>query len=265
MLTAVQEYADLLNIAGRPLQDAQIQDLAYYLINKYQIYQDALKNWNKLPLPKTWEMMKEHMRQEYQTLKDVNALTIDESALNSTDIVQELKLHKEHLLNNAEQRFKTELTEVMNLAITDFELKNKSTESKTEEAINNTAEINALKLEIKKLQSKLQNNNSSYQNNSFNNFNGQNRNRYNNRWNNQRNNNRNFNRQFYCWTHGAGHSGWQCKNPADGHQPEATFTNRMGGNNYGCYPTQPRRFQSNNQSRPRFNDNEPTKPQHNQN
>ena len=65
---------------------------------------------------------------------------------------------------------------------------------------------------------------------------------------------RRTNRQFYCWTHGAGHSGWNCKNPADDHRPEATFSNRMGGNNYGCFTFRPqRRF--NNTARPRFNNN----------
>ena len=37
-------------------------------------------------------------------------------------------------------------------------------------------------------------------------------------------------RIFYCWTHGAGlHSGDRCLNKAPGHQPSATFKNRMGG------------------------------------
>lgn len=50
--------------------------------------------------------------------------------------------------------------------------------------------------------------------------------------------NQGFNRNAlppqYCWTHGAGHNGFRCQNPADGHRPEATFQNRMGGNNRGC-------------------------------
>jgi hypothetical protein len=34
----------------------------------------------------------------------------------------------------------------------------------------------------------------------------------------------------YCWTHGSClHSSSNCKNPAEGHQPNATFKHRMNG------------------------------------
>ena len=101
--------------------------------------------------------MKQHMRKEYQILKDVNTLMIQESALNASDIVNALKMHQEHLLHSVEKRFKTGLTEVMNLAILDMEGKNKEEDTVIKENINNTAEINALKLELKKLHSQLQN------------------------------------------------------------------------------------------------------------
>ena len=243
LLTAVQEHADLVKIAGAPLNDTQIQALAYFLISKYRIFQDALVAWNKLPQPKTWNDMKNHMRKEYKMLKDINALSIQDSALNTTDMMNELKEHQESLLLTAEKRFKTGLTEVMNMAILDLDGKANTKEEPTEQA-NNTAEIDALKLEVKKLHSQLQNSKQRSNQTTFsepyfdpnrarNNFNP----RY------RRNN---TNRQYYCWTHGAGHSGWQCKNPAQGHQPQATFLNRMGGNNFGCFNTKPQSF--NNQS-----------------
>jgi hypothetical protein len=35
---------------------------------------------------------------------------------------------------------------------------------------------------------------------------------------------------LYCWTHGAcAHEGCDCRSPAEGHKPEATFQNRMNG------------------------------------
>ena len=260
LLNAVQEHADLLKIAGAELQDSQIQKLAYLLISKYHLFQDALISWNKLPHPKTWDTMKTHMRDEYQMLKDVNAITIQDSALHTTNIVNELKNQQETLLYSAEQRFKTNLTEVMNMAVADIEDKAKP-EVEKHENINNAAEIIALKEEVKKLYSQLNSakglrNNTNY---------GQNRS--NNRY---QNNSRNFKgsntqqRQFYCWTHGAGHSGWNCRNPADGHRPEATFNNRMGGNNFGCFTTKPRRFNYNNQYQNR-NQNQPTTNQSEQN
>ena len=247
LLTAVQNHTDLLAIAGAPLNDKQVQDLAYYIINKYQIFKEALVAWNKIEEPKTWEMMKEHMRREYQMLKDVNALSISESALNTSDFIQELKFEQENLLNKAEKRFKTGLTEVMNLAISDIENGKDENGAHTEQ-MNNTTEINVLKQEIKKLQAQLQNRSNS---------NTIGTPRFNN--NRPQQANQTFERQYYCWTHGAGHSGWNCRNPADGHQPEATFNNRMGGNNYGCWNSRPRRFNNSgtfsNRNKNRFNTN----------
>ena len=140
------------------------------------------------------------MRKEYQLLKDVNALTIQDSILNTTNIVNELKNQQEPLLHSEEKRFKSGLTEVMNLAITDLECKDN-----LEEKVNNTAEINALKSEVKKLRSQLQYSqvNTRYQPQQTNHQNQQNR-FYNQNRPPCRNN---FNRQYYCWTHGAGHSG----------------------------------------------------------
>ena len=44
-----------------------------------------------------------------------------------------------------------------------------------------------------------------------------------------------YSRKFYCWTHGlTGHSGDRCYTPAEGHQPNATLYNRMGGSNKNC-------------------------------
>ena len=147
LLTAVQEHADLMKIAGAELKDKQVQDLAYYLINKYQIFKDALITWNKTPQPRSWELMKQHMRKEYQMLKDVNALTIQESVQNTTDILREFNHQQENLLETVEKRFKNGLTEVMNLAIMDLE-KDKESRENSQEQANNTAKINVMKQEI---------------------------------------------------------------------------------------------------------------------
>ena len=256
LLTAIQKHADILKIAGAELRDTQIQTLAYYLLNKYDLFRDALKAWNKVPTPKTWDMMKTHMRSEYNMLKEVNALSIQESALNTTDIMNELKNQQEELLDSAEKRFKTNLTEVMNMAISDVESKND-----TSEQINNAAEINTLKQEIKKLTTQLQNS----RGRAISHFDAISTSQGpRNFLPNQRYRRNNFQRQFYCWTHGAGHSGWNCKNPAEGHQPSATFNNRKGGSNFGCYTSKPRRFQ-NNYNREKSSENTPPMNQAQQN
>jgi len=42
-------------------------------------------------------------------------------------------------------------------------------------------------------------------------------------------------RKFYCWTHGVtNHSSDRCLTPAQGHQPNASLYNRMGGSETIC-------------------------------
>ena len=102
--------------------------------------------------------------------------------------MDELKNYQEDLLDNAERRFKSGLTEVMNLAIIDLENKEKPTENQNQDQVNNTTEINNLKQEIKKLYSQLQN---------------QTNNRTNSRYNSRQQQGNRFGKQHYCWTHGA--------------------------------------------------------------
>ena len=73
LLSAIQNHADLLKIAGAEMKDEQIQALAYLLITKHQLFKDALKEWNKIPPPKTWERMQEHLRKEYQMQRDIQS------------------------------------------------------------------------------------------------------------------------------------------------------------------------------------------------
>ena len=42
-------------------------------------------------------------------------------------------------------------------------------------------------------------------------------------------------RKLYCWSHGAcGHKSSDCRNKKDGHQDDATFTNKKSGSTKGC-------------------------------
>ena len=44
-----------------------------------------------------------------------------------------------------------------------------------------------------------------------------------------------YNAKAYCWTHRVGHHGNECLNPINGHKPEATINNTMGGSAKGCH------------------------------
>ena len=70
------------------------------------------------------------------------------------------------------------------------------------------------------------NNNGDNRNNFNHNNNGDNRNNFNH--NNNGDNRNNFN--HYCWSHGlCSHPSAKCRTPMNGHQPNDTFENRMGG------------------------------------
>ena len=57
--------------------DPQLVQLAYIIFNRVRLFQDALKEWNKKKsTDKTYVNLKKHMRQQYQELKQVGALTI---------------------------------------------------------------------------------------------------------------------------------------------------------------------------------------------
>ena len=49
------------------------------------------------------------------------------------------------------------------------------------------------------------------------------------------------NTKFYCWTHiSCAHTSKFCNYPAEGHQIEATFANKMGGSTRYCEPITPK-------------------------
>ena len=57
--------------------------------------------------------MKMHMREEHNGLDEVEALTINDSALNQANILQELKNHQEQMYLQMEQTMKVNLVEAL--------------------------------------------------------------------------------------------------------------------------------------------------------
>lgn len=276
LLTKVQTHAEICNIAGAPLTDKQIIDLAYLIINKTPTYKQYLIEWNKKPLPKNWSDFKLLMRKAYSDLRKVKGLTIKDSSLHATEMVTELKNHQTELVQEVENRCNEKLVEMINYTASNNEMINHTDDMNNEQAFNVTQEINTLKNQLQSLTQQLQqfqntisnqdknvrfspntktNSNTSWQQPN-NNITANNPSRfYNNKSNNNHfqsyknyNNNKvsqfnRFNSRKYCWTHGAcSHDGTECQTPAVGHQPFATFRNRLNGNNAGCIIRRGRRF-----------------------
>ena len=95
------------------MPDQRQVHLAYLIINRARIFRDSLKDWNKEDeRNKTFDNMKIFMREQYDELEAVNALSIDET-MNHTEIIDELKLHQEHLSARLESQFKVNLVETL--------------------------------------------------------------------------------------------------------------------------------------------------------
>ena len=190
------------------------------------------------------------MRTEYQDLLQVDALTVKDAALNAHEVIDTIKEQKDQLVDEVESKFKSSMIECMNYAMMhaqDNTPIHYQEDTQPVEVINQTSELDTLRKQITTLQLKLRNLENNKDNQprfrqrqtspslqNQNNFHQQ-------QWHqNQRQYSYTQSRpqykpKLYCWTHGAGsHDGWGCNNPAHGHQPAATFRDRMGGSNYRC-------------------------------
>ena len=114
LLTKVQTHSEICSIAGAPMTDKQITDLAYLLIIKTSIYRKYLIEWNEKPVPKTWNDFKLHMRKAHASLKKVKGLTIKESSrYTSETMISALKDHQSELLQQVEDRCNEKFVEMI--------------------------------------------------------------------------------------------------------------------------------------------------------
>ena len=239
LLNKVQTHSEICAIAGSPLSDKQVIDLAYFIINKTATYKQYLIDWNKLPIPKTWNDFKLHMRKVYSDLKKVKGLTVKESSLHTSDMVTELKNHQTELIHEVENRCNEKFVEMINYTASqqDTDIQQQHTQ---ENSFNVSSEITNLKTQLQFLTSQLQQFQQTLQSTNTKNIRFTNETKSpNSQWapqlNNKFNNNNNNKTKRYCWTHGAcAHTSAECKTPAQGHQPFANFRNRLNGNNAGC-------------------------------
>ena len=113
----ITKFKELCELCHNTKTDVQLVQLAYLIFNKTRIFIDALKDWNKkVPTDKTYANMKTHMRTHYQELKQVGALTVEDSALNDrANLLQEVTRSQEHFAHN----LRTDLTEQLKTNMVD--------------------------------------------------------------------------------------------------------------------------------------------------
>ena len=229
----IDDYSDLCDIIN-PIDDRKKLQLSYCIFQKTGIFRDTLKTWNaKAAVEKTYANFKLFMRQEHADLTAVGALSIQQSSLNETKLLQTLNDHQEQMSQRLDEQFKVNFIE----ALTHFnQLDSQSNQSfsdvsssftlppvaansiqyspsnETIQQLLNT--VKELSVKVEKLSSRNQSNRNT--NNDINPKTG-----------------KPFKR--YCWSCGCcPHWGRNCPNKKRGHKDEATFKNRMGGSNEGC-------------------------------
>ena len=115
----ITKFKELCELCHNTKTDVQLVQLAYLIFNKSRIFMDALKDWNKkATVDKTYDNMKQHMRAHYQDLKQVGALTVEDSALNDrANLLQEVTRTQEQfatdLKNDLQEQLKTNMVDAM--------------------------------------------------------------------------------------------------------------------------------------------------------
>ncbi len=82
VFSATDWFRDLCILTDQPKSENQLTNISYIMFNKLRIFMDSLKMWNKRePAQKTYAAFKAHLRKEYNELRKVGALTIQQSNL----------------------------------------------------------------------------------------------------------------------------------------------------------------------------------------
>ena len=82
VFSTTNQFRDLCILTEQPKSDNQLTNISYIIFNKLRIFMDSLKMWNKsTPVEKTYAAFKTYLRKEYNELRKVGALTIQQSHL----------------------------------------------------------------------------------------------------------------------------------------------------------------------------------------
>ena len=210
------------------------------------MFMDGLKKWNSQATNlKTFSNFRKDIRQEYLDLQDVGGLTINNSIVNQTNMIQELKDHQVLMSNNMKEEFNANLMHTFralnlisdNSDDVNYQMdKENVPQNKTQNDLmcamksHSDPAIDQLIQQVSFMQNAMQ---------AFMSDNKQGRASDTNKGKNSRTDTINPKTgqawKRYCWTCGCcTHWGKNCPNTKSGHKDEATFKNRMNGSNENC-------------------------------
>ena len=243
VFNAVEDYVDFADLANQPLTTSQTIAKAYVILNKTRRFKNDITAWNRRSEDeKTWEGFKTHFRRAHQDFRETTDVTLEDSELqrSNANLVQQV-------VNGMQQAMAAE-TETDANAARLLQEANQLLNSKIQEM---QQSMNLLQTQVANQgsggnQQGFQGQNQQYGNSQQ--GRGYQGRGYQGRGYQGRNYQgrghdggsstgvtRQRNTSIYCWTHGGcGHTSATCLSKQNGHQNNATFTDKKGGSTRNC-------------------------------
>ena len=196
----IEELARLGTAADNPFSDKQLVQIGLKIIKNTNDFENAINAWYERPaLEHTWDNFKNHFDEAREVLKKVRGSDMRNTAFQQvTFIANEVRADIE--------RTRDSIIE----ALAEREVEDPTSEPANEVAnasISDQTQLAILQL-LKDIREDLKR---------------------------APNTPKNPRRKLYCWSHGAcGHKSSDCRNKKDGHQDNATFTDKKDGSTKGC-------------------------------
>ena len=228
VFTAVVKLVDFAAPAGAPYTRPQIINIAYLIIKRQRVFNQAIIDWNKdvraNPNRSTWVNFKRHFRSAYKDLKEVEELRVAETPFSQANLVSQIVDAVQESLAAPEEAPAQASPTLLHANIA----------SQTQPPDATAALVQQMML----MNANLMNNMPPSNGNGGRGGRGYGRG-YRNTGRGGRGNGRGrrIRTMRYCWTCGWGtHDGEHCRVPATGHNADATITNQMGGCTDGFPP-----------------------------
>jgi hypothetical protein len=93
VFNAVEDYVDFAELGHQPLTQRQTIAKAYTILNKTRRFENDITDWNRRPnVDKTWLNFKNHFRHAHQEFRETTDVTLEESDLqcNNVNLVQKV-------------------------------------------------------------------------------------------------------------------------------------------------------------------------------
>ena len=235
LFNSVIALAELAEAATVPYSEQQQITIAYNILNRSGRFVSDIKEWKrKSTADRNWINFKLHFRRAHDELRETSSDTLQ--AMQHANIAQQVIEGIAHLIPPPTTEPGTAPTETPSITDTTSSALTNPTAFYTADQ---TTIIPSLIQQIGTMQTMMMNMQSSMCGDTGRSGHGRGRGRT------RRGAGGGRGTGFvplthYCWTHGwCRHNGGECASPAEGHKPNATKTNRMGGSNRNLTATTP--------------------------